>query len=142
MWEKVKYWVGDNKADLLAALIIVLVSIASFGLGRLSAIWPAKKPIQITQEWDGGLSGATTSQGVRSPSGGQNRPQETPLGQGGVIGSIPDGMQYVGSKSGSAYHYPWCSGAQRIKEENKIWFATKEEAAAKGYKPAGNCPGL
>jgi hypothetical protein len=29
-----------------------------------------------------------------------------------------------------------------MKEENKIWFASKEEAKKKGYHPAGNCPGL
>jgi methylphosphotriester-DNA--protein-cysteine methyltransferase len=49
---------------------------------------------------------------------------------------------YVASKSGSAYHFPWCSGAQRIKEENKVWFETKEEAELAGYRPASNCKGL
>lgn len=50
--------------------------------------------------------------------------------------------KYVASKSGAAYHYPWCPGALKIKEENKIFFNTKEEAEKRGYKPAGNCPGL
>jgi len=49
---------------------------------------------------------------------------------------------YVVSKNGARYHYPWCSGAQSIKEENKIWFDTKEEAEAAGYTPAANCKGL
>jgi hypothetical protein len=49
---------------------------------------------------------------------------------------------YVGSRSGKTYHLPWCSGALRIKEENKIWFATKAEAEARGYKPAANCKGI
>jgi methylphosphotriester-DNA--protein-cysteine methyltransferase len=49
---------------------------------------------------------------------------------------------FVASKSGKAYHLPWCSGAKRIKEENKIWFQTKEEAEKAGYHPAGNCEGL
>ncbi len=48
----------------------------------------------------------------------------------------------VGSVNGSKYHYPWCGGAQRIKEGNKIWFASIEEAKNRGYSPAGNCPGL
>ena len=50
--------------------------------------------------------------------------------------------RYVASKSGTAYHFPWCQGALKIKEENKIWFQTKEEAESRGYKPAGNCDGL
>jgi hypothetical protein len=49
---------------------------------------------------------------------------------------------YVASKTGSKYHLPWCSGAQTIKEENKIWFETKEEAESRGYSPAKNCKGL
>lgn len=49
---------------------------------------------------------------------------------------------YVASKNGARYHYPWCSGAQNIKEENKLWFATKEAAEAAGYTPAQNCDGL
>ncbi|OHA15361.1 MAG: hypothetical protein A3G52_00010 [Candidatus Taylorbacteria bacterium RIFCSPLOWO2_12_FULL_43_20] len=48
----------------------------------------------------------------------------------------------VGSKTSDKYHYPWCSGALRMKEENKIWFKSAEEARAAGYTPAGNCKGL
>jgi hypothetical protein len=49
---------------------------------------------------------------------------------------------YVASKSGEKYHLPWCSGAQHIKEENKVWFKTKAEAEAAGYTPAANCKGI
>jgi len=48
----------------------------------------------------------------------------------------------VASKNGTVYHFPWCSGAQRINEENKIWFTSQEEAQAAGYRPAANCKGL
>jgi methylphosphotriester-DNA--protein-cysteine methyltransferase len=33
----------------------------------------------------------------------------------------------------------WCSSANRIKEENKVFFLTKEAAQAAGYTLAGNC---
>lgn len=46
---------------------------------------------------------------------------------------------YLASKNGSNYYLPSCSGASRIKEENKIWFSSKEEAEGLGYKPALNC---
>ncbi len=49
---------------------------------------------------------------------------------------------YVASKSGTRYYLPTCSGVSRIKEENKIWFQTKEQAEARGLLPAANCPGL
>lgn len=49
---------------------------------------------------------------------------------------------YLASKNGTKFYLPECSGAKRIKEENKIWFYTKEEAMAAGFGPAANCKGL
>ena len=48
----------------------------------------------------------------------------------------------IASKNGTKYHYPWCSGAQTMKEENKIFFESIAAARAAGYLPAGNCSGL
>lgn len=50
--------------------------------------------------------------------------------------------QYVASKNGTKYYLPSCSGAKRIKEENKVYFSSKEEAEAQGLEPAKNCKGL
>ena len=49
---------------------------------------------------------------------------------------------YVASKKGKKYHLPTCPGARTISTQNKIWFATKEEAAQNGYTPASNCKGI
>lgn len=111
--QKIKDRIEERKIDLSIAAIIFLVGLASFGLGRLSAVLPEKTPVTVTE-----------SAFVMQKSG------EAEKGR------------YVASKNGSAYHLPSCSGAQRIKEENKIWFSTKQEAEALGYRPAGNCPGL
>ena len=45
----------------------------------------------------------------------------------------------VASKNSDKYHYTWCAGAKKIKEENKVWFSSAEEAESKGYTLAGNC---
>ena len=47
--------------------------------------------------------------------------------------------QFVGSKNSDVYHYPNCSYAKKIKEENKIWFNSIEEATAAGYRPCKKC---
>lgn len=52
------------------------------------------------------------------------------------------GVGYVASKSGTKYYLPTCTGVKRIKEENKVWYPTEEEARAAGLTPASNCPGL
>ena len=46
---------------------------------------------------------------------------------------------FLASINGKAYYPKDCMAANRIKEENRIWFNTKEEAEAQGYKPAQNC---
>lgn len=125
--QKVKSFIEGNKSDLYVAALIFLVSLTSFGLGRLSVLWPKKEPITIEQ-----------------PNVERQKTNES------SVGSLPSSLgislstkgKYVVSKSGKAYHLPWCPGALKIKEENKIWFQTKEEAEKAGYKPAGNCEGL
>lgn len=45
---------------------------------------------------------------------------------------------YAGSKNGTKYYTPGCSGLDRIKPENLIWFQSEEDATLQGYSPA-NC---
>lgn len=58
-----------------------------------------------------------------------------------VITATPRDPRVVASKASSShlYHYTWCSGAQRIKETNKVWFANSAAAEAAGYTLAANC---
>ena len=47
---------------------------------------------------------------------------------------------YIANKKSMAFHYPACSGAQAMKEENKIVFVgSREELIGKGYHPCQNC---
>jgi len=45
-------------------------------------------------------------------------------------------IKFVGSVNSNLYHHPDCSSANRIKEANKIWFNSEEEAAQAGYSPS------
>ena len=51
--------------------------------------------------------------------------------------STGDGA-YVGSKNSDKYHMPDSGSAKRIKEENKVWFQSKEEAENEGYVPGSS----
>jgi len=46
---------------------------------------------------------------------------------------------FVASKNGTKYYSFDCSGIDRIKEENKIYFATEEEAKAGGRSKSSIC---
>ena len=110
---------------LTVPLLIILASIAGFGAVRLWLIWPAKSPVAV--EENAGLAGIGETVKTATSVNAENQKLQG---------------KYVASKNGKSYHFPWCSGARSIKEENKIWFNSKEEAGKAGYAPAGNCPGL
>jgi hypothetical protein len=121
---KVKEWLLPREGEIFMVIVIVLVALIGFGLGRISALRENKFPIQIDYE--------------------EAKSLDPP--QGEIGGRTSDFEQtanlLVGSKNSSVYHFPWCSGAQRISESNKIWFSSKEEAEKAGYRPAANCKGL
>lgn len=106
--------------DIALIAIILLLGLFSFGLGRLSGSPIVRPSVALC----GSVIGSLGS------------PQE----EKGVV--IQQSGTYVASKNGSVYHLPWCSGAQRISEKNKVWFATKNDAEGAGYRPAANCPGI
>ncbi len=46
---------------------------------------------------------------------------------------------FVASKNGTLVYPVNCSGAKRIKEENRVYFGSIEEALSMGYKESTNC---
>ena len=108
-------------------LIIICVGMASFGLGMLAHTPLQDSPVIIDKSALGAVYEASEVATDKTPA---------------TSVSEPGTKQFVASKSGTRYHYPWCPSASQIKEENKIWFSTKEEAERAGYSPAKNCPGL
>lgn len=131
-WTKVKNWFTPRENELLLAATIILVAFISFGLGRLSALHGEKFPIKFIEPPNQEAAAISPSLG-RPTSKLEN--SEVGLPKTG-------GKLYVASKNGSVYHFPWCPGAQRIKEANKIYFSSREEAEKAGYRPAANCEGL
>ena len=120
--------IKNTAADILSEwgvlLLVFFLSLASFGLGRLSALESVRLPVTV-------YKAQTATAAV--PVVQRTQKAEEP---------IPTGGQYVASKSGSAYYFPWCGGADRITEANKVWFSSEEAAKAAGYRPAKNCKGL
>jgi len=122
--KRVKDGIYPLEKDIFLVSALVLTALIAFGLGRLSVLAERKIPVKVDN-----FSAAAVQ-----PTSGVG---DSPTPDVGAIDKL-----YVASKNGTKYHYPWCSGAQTIKEENKIWFGSKEEAKAAGYTPASNCKGL
>lgn len=111
------------KNDLFIIILIFLVSLASFGLGKLSSLEKKKVPISILNKQEKTYASVLNSLKTNTDKDSEKA----------VI---------VASKTGKKYYYSWCSGVNRIKEENKIWFNSTEEARARGLTPASGCIGL
>ncbi|MEK9201661.1 MAG: hypothetical protein AAB944_01685 [Patescibacteria group bacterium] len=110
----------EGTHTLFMALMLIFVGTSAFGLGRLSMVSKQGPSIEYTSQ-------------LASP---------TVVTEKGVVEKTAPSGTVVASKKGSKYHFPWCSGAKSIAEENKITFNSPEEARAAGYTPAANCKGL
>ncbi len=126
LWIKIKSFLALHREDVFVAAVIILVALLAFGLGRLSVLYDGRGEFKIEYPALGEAAVLSSLPSLHPPS---------PLQSAAFAG-------YIASKTGSKYHLPWCAGAQSIKEENKIYFATKEEAEKRGYEPAGNCKGI
>lgn len=104
----------DMWNDVFLILAFILVALGAFGLGRLSITLGESDALRIVYPEVGEVRGVQAIQEEK----------------------------YVASRSGSKYHLVSCPGAQSIKSENKIFFASKTEAEAAGYTPAANCKGI
>ena len=132
-------WNGpDLPKDVFMFLLICLVGVGAFLLGRMGSMEASRKAelkiVQTDVSWEGESSFRPVGNAV--PSAGE----KVLSGDVTAVANI-QGM-YVGSRNGTAYYLPWCGGVKLIHEENKVWFVSKEDAQAKGYKPAGNCKGI
>lgn len=117
---KIKGKIGGKGDEALLVAIILLIALTAFGLGRLSAGEKAGG-VKITQK----VASTTTTALAKSH-----------LLSRGLSGGV------ITSKHGSAYHLPWCPGAEQIDPENIQWFASPRKAREAGYRPAKNCKGI
>ncbi|MDO8560811.1 MAG: hypothetical protein Q7R91_01180 [bacterium] len=131
--KKIKSLTASWQIDIYIALLIFFVVISGIGLIHILIIWPEKQPIAI--EKDGKI--VPVNNYISTNNSGP-KPQTT----GDILQSKTILGKYVASKNGKNYYLPSCAGVSRIKEENRIWFATKGEAEHAGLIGAGNCPGL
>lgn len=136
MYEKFKSFLANDMA--FTAVLLMLVGVVSFGLGRLSVQNPGYTTPTVVQTAAAPL--AESSSGVvftEAPTGTKAAVVPTTAPEGVLTtGGV------VGSKSGTKYHLPTCPGAKQIKAENKLFFESPAQARAAGYTPAANCPGL
>lgn len=139
--EKIKSY----QDSLFLVVVIVLVGLVGFGLGRLSLRYQTVElKIQSTLVNTAELNKIVTTSSEKLIVDKNVSP--TSLG-GEVVASDKVEADYadkkiIGNKNSKIYHYEDCPGALKMREGNKVFFASILNAQNAGYRPAGNCPGL
>ena len=125
--DKIKGKLGIDINTLVCLLVIVLVSLSSFGLGRLSVLDNVDKS-NLTLENDNAplVKEEIGNSQIVNNSTGDNV-------------TLPKERMYVASKNGKLYYSIGCSGAKRISQKNEIWFATSSEAEKAGFALSASC---
>lgn len=139
MLNQFKQFVKDNQNDIILIIGIILIALISFGAGRLYEASLAEEAGILTNS-------PPNHEPEQMANVASNTPAQNPTDSTSqnLIDKTSNALkiQIVGNKNSKIYHYPWCSGAKNMKEGNKVFFNSIEEAQKAGYKPAGNCPGL
>src|SRR3989338_6755772 len=112
-FEKVKEWAGEYGREFTIGAIIILVGIGSFRLGRLSSIFPPKKPITITT----GGNPLEEGKGAQESQNGAVKGESNAAGSS-AVDPITQG-KYVSSRKGTSYHFPWCPGAKQDRKSTR-----------------------
>lgn len=111
-------------------VLLIALSVSSFFLGKIAALEQRKQGVVVE-----------TIPTAIAPL--QTKSSQEEVGERGATFSESAGdVMLVGSVNSNVYHFPWCSGARRINEENKLTFTSYQEAQQAGYRPAKNCEGL
>ena len=126
MLSNFKEFVKSNYSDITLIIGIVLVALVSFGAGLLIDLSGNSQDI-IIQNPTPNINPLDLTTG-QAASAQQLLPTEKQAEQGVLVGSV----------NSNKYHWPDCSFAKRIAEQNQIWFNSEEEAQNAGYIPCGS----
>lgn len=123
--EKIKGLRHLDNSLILYILIVILVSIGSFYLGRMSILKLDNENISIVNNKKG-------------ESGGIKLYEKSPYNKAIITENTTQG-RYVASKNGKLYYRIGCGSSGRIKEENKVFFGSTQEAESAGFQPSVSC---
>jgi|SRR3989338_7014443 len=130
MLSKFLQLIKSHQYHIFLAICIGLISSISYNLGQINSL--KKVPISIKESTDLKAeifdAANSKSQTLNSKQAQNSKNQIQKIDTRVVVSTNSD-----------KYHYSWCSGVKRIKDENKIWFETEADAQKAGYVKAGNC---
>jgi hypothetical protein len=131
---------GEKGRSTLVVLIVILVGFSAFEIGRLSR---QNSTDGVKIQYPGELSGQAVDQTANITSAAVSATALTAK----TSSSIPaiskpatSGTQnFFASSRGSKYYPAGCSAGKSLKQENRVYFATRQEAEKAGYELSSSC---
>jgi len=135
--EKIKSFIESEAGkNILIVSIIILVGVASFELGRLSKKGNTSSGVKIEYPTIDKNQSGNVINSISTPQ------KDTNIGKS-AINTINDQNSvenfFFASKRGKKYYPMNCSAGKNIKKENRIYFATREDAVNAGYELSSSC---
>jgi len=124
---KIKGEAGRERQTLVFVGILAAACIVSFYMGYVAKAEASPATPVVIQCPDAAYIDAEALSTVNPTKNTKQQSVNTGTGE------------YVASKNGTKYYTPGCAGASRIKDENKVFFKTAQEAEAAGYGIAAGC---
>lgn len=137
---KIKQFIeSDRGRDIMVILVVILVGLSSFELGRLS-----KGTEDGGLEIKYGTNGqATALEGLNNAPGASINDIDITAPKTATAATkptvAPTSGNFFASKRGSKYYPANCAAGKNLKVENRIYFTTRSEAEAAGYELSGSC---
>ena len=126
--EKIKQFFQSEKGkDIMIVMIVILVGLGSFELGRLSKE-ANREGIKIEYPNQNQTETANVISATESPN----------ILQNDKISNSTE-KTFFASSRGSKYYSISCSAGKTIKQENRVYFTTGEEAEVAGYTLSSSC---
>jgi len=108
-----------DRLNIMLLFIIIGVSLASFGLGRLSILNQIDETSLLEQQ-----ANVINTQEYKETLVTEEEIRE---------------KRFIASKNGKMYYSLGCSGINRIKIENRVYFNSEIEALKAGYTKSKTC---
>jgi hypothetical protein len=125
--EKIKQFLEREKGkDILIVVIVILVGLGSFELGRLSK-----------ENANSGIRIEYPNQTLNQPANVISSVNTKNIAPKVVSVSKP--KIFFASNRGRKYYPLGCSAGKTIKQENRIYFDSREEAERAGYELSSSC---
>ena len=135
--EKIKQFLESGKGkDIIIIFIVISVGFGAFELGRLSKTGNSSG---IKIEYNGQTETASVISALKTSNLLAAPTTASKSAPSGTMSQPTGSKNFFASIRGTKYYPTGCTAGNTLKQENRIYFETREEAEKAGYVLSSSC---